>query len=145
MRNILKLTLLLATFSCTTSDKKIDFEGVWVDKNYIEHKGTMGSSDSRAPFPLILIDKAGTDSLHIYYTPTKKNTYWAEFAYESYFVHLDKHNEYFLIPDIDKGELVYSDMQDKVYGRFQRVNKPLTKEELFSPDFKLDDFIPSAK
>lgn len=139
MKYILKLTLIIASFSCATSDKKVDFEGVWVDKNY--HKGNKGN----LPFPLILIQEKGEDSVLVYYSPTKKNMYKAEFTYESYFVHLDKHTEYFLIPDIDAGELVFSDLQDKVYGRFERMDKAPTKAEILAPDFDLDTFIQTAK
>jgi hypothetical protein len=145
MKYILNLALLLVAFSCTSSDTKLDFAGVWIDKNYLLHKGNTGTADSLAPFPLIVIDKEGTDSLLMYYSSTKKNRYWAEFVYQSYFVHIDKDKEYLLVPDFDKGELVYSDMQDKVYGRFQRLKTPLTQEEILSADFNLDTFIQTAK
>ncbi len=67
MKYILKLTLIIASFSCATSDKKVDFEGVWVDKNY--HKGNKGN----LPFPLILIQEKGEDSVLVYYSPTKQS------------------------------------------------------------------------
>jgi hypothetical protein len=130
---------LVFLISCKSSDKKVDFKGVWIDKQVLESKGTIENDPTQ--FPLVLIEDDLADSLLIYFDSNNKYRVPTEFAYESYFVHVDKNTEYFLIPDIDKEELVFSNLKDKVFRRFVRVDSPLSRNDILDSNFRLEHFI----
>ncbi|MBX2953973.1 MAG: hypothetical protein KF870_15835 [Leadbetterella sp.] len=137
--------VLLLILSCQRPEKNVTFKGVWVEKAVLENKDKVETVDSLARFPLILFEKEEADSVLFYYDRSKRSVYWAEYAYKSYFVHFDKHNEYFLTPDYTTGELVFSNLKDDEFYRFVKVEPGLTRAEVLNPAFDIDVFIHSLK
>ncbi len=139
------IVVLFFALSCKPPEKEVAFKGVWVEKSVLENKDREETVDSLAKFPLILFEKEGGDSVLFYYDRSKRNVYPAEYAYNSYFVHFDKFNEYFLTPDYTTGELVFSNLKDDEFFRFVRVKPDLTRAEVLNPDFNIDTFIQLAE
>ncbi|MCY1304988.1 hypothetical protein D9M70_547650 [compost metagenome] len=137
--------ILPFALSCAPPDKEVAFKGVWVEKSVLENKDKTETVDSLAKFPLILFEKEGGDSVLFYYDRSKRNVYPAEYAYNSYFVHFDKHNEYFLTPDYTTGELVFSNLKDDEFYRFVRVKPDLTRDQVLNPVFDINTFIQLAE
>jgi len=137
--------LLLFVLSCQQPDKEVVFKGVWIEKSVLENKDKAETVDSLARFPLILFEKEGGDSVLFYYDRSRRNVYPAEYAYNSYFVHFDKRNEYFLTPDYTTGELVFSNLKDDEFYRFVRVKPDLTRVDVLNPAFDIDAFIQLAE
>lgn len=133
--------LLVFVLACHQPEKKITFKGVWVEKTILENKDKAEMVDSLARFPLIIFEKEEADSVFFYYDRSKRNVYPAEYSYNSYFVHFDKHNEYFLTPDYTTGELVFSTLKDDEFHRFVKVKAGLTRAEVQNPAFDIDAFI----
>lgn len=133
--------LLIFVLACRQPEKEIAFKGVWVEKTILENKDKAETVDSLARFPLIIFEKEEADSVLIYYERSKRNVYPAEYSYNSYFVHFDKFNEYFLTPDYTTGELVFSTLKDDEFHRFVKVKPGLTRVEVQNPAFDIDAFI----
>ncbi|WP_367916074.1 hypothetical protein [Leadbetterella sp. DM7] len=136
-----RIFILFFVLSCQQPDKEITFKGVWIEKSVLENKDKAETVDSLAKFPLILFEQEGGDSVLFYYDHSKRNVYPAEYAYNSYFVHFDKHNEYFLTPDYTTGELVFSNLKDDEFYRFVKIKPGLTRAEVLNPAFDIDSFI----
>ena len=119
--------------------------GVWIEKSVLKSKDRSKIVDSLSKFPLILIEKQGGDSVLFYYNRSKRNLYPAEYAYNTYFVHFDKFNEYFLTPDYTTGELVFCTLKDDEFYRFVQVKPDLRWADVLSPTFDIDAFIQLAE
>lgn len=139
------MLLLIFISACQRPEKNVAFKGVWVEKAVLENKDKAETVDSLARFPLILFEEEGGDSVLFYYDRSRRNVYPAEYAYNSYFVHFDKHNEYFLTPDYTTGELVFSNLKDDEFYRFVKVKPGLTRAEVLNPAFDIDTFIHSLE
>ena len=148
IKTIIKYTLLLLTsYSCNQDTKNAKFAGVWVDKSLMEGKGIQENldADSIARFPLIMFEKEMSDSVLFYYSTLKRNMYPAHYAYESYFIHFDKDNEYFLVMDYKTDEMVFSNLKGDNFERFVKVDTMLSKADLFGAAFDINRFIRSVR
>ncbi len=137
--------LLVFVPACHQPEKEIAFKGVWVEKTILENKDKAETVDSLVRFPLIIFEKEEADSVLVYYERSKRNVYPAEYSYNSYFVHFDKYNEYFLTPDYTTGELVFSTLKDGEFHRFVKVKPDLTRAEVQNPTFDIDAFIQTVE
>lgn len=142
MKKLVFLVVLILS-GCNKPDKKAEFKGIWIDKSLLEHKAKheLANADSLARFPLILFKEEKTDSVLFYYDKSKRNFYPAEYSYNSYFVHFDKTNEYFLAPDYTTGEMLFSNLKDDEFYRFVKIKTDLTYKDVLSPSFNIDSLV----
>ncbi len=141
------LCLLLLVFlkGCQTPDKKAEFKGVWIDKSILEYKSNheTESNEPLKKFRLVAFDKEQADSVLFFFENGQRRTYHPEYSYNSYFVHLDMDDEYFLTIDYKTDELVFSNLKDAEFQRFKKTS--LSPEELKDPSFNLEAFKQTLK
>ena len=140
VRVLLSLCLITILFSCQKEHHQADYKGIWVDKRLLNLKSsnTTFLADTSARFPLIVIEKDKADSVLFYYDYTKRNLYYAQYAYDSYFIHFNKTNEYFLAYDYDTDEMVFSNLKDYEFHRFKKIKTSLTRQDVLNPNFNVD-------
>ena len=134
-------------FSCQKPYNEASFTGTWVEKNLLSSKDNDSSelAGKSAPFRLIYIDGERADSVLYYYNDSKRIVYPAHYAYDSYYTHFDKNNEYYLLYDYPTRELIFSNLANDRFFRFVKVDTTLKKDNILSPYFNLDSLIRTAK
>lgn len=140
IKNWLIFSLFPVLLSCSQTEKTVDFAGVWVEKSLVNGKDT--TQELGAPkFAVLFFDKNDTDSVKVIYANGTANKYFSQFAYNSHFIHFDKKNEYFFIPDYSKGELVFSNLRDGETYRFVKVDSLLPEYIPQDTTVNIDAFI----
>lgn len=137
------LLLLPFLYSCKQSVNEAVYKGTWIDKNLLAGKNSNSSfaTDTLARFPLILFEKEQEDSVLFYYNQDKQGVYKSQYAYDSYFFHFDKHNEYFLAYDYSNDEMIFSNLKDDEFYRFVKVDTLLRRNDVLHPEFDLEEFL----